>query len=118
PKGWGGQFQLWDKEVKNCEATFDPTFNRCVIFATSEISFHGVVPVSSNAPVPRRSFAAYYYTKEAPAHWRGASHGTIFKARPEEKVKGLVLMPAEAIGNDVSAKWKKVKAGIKKLAGR
>ena len=41
----------------------------------------------------RRSFAAYYYTKEAPAHWTGESHSTVFKARPDELIKGKVLMP-------------------------
>ena len=47
-KDWGGQFELWDSEVKHCAATFDPIFNRCVIFETNEVSFHGVVPVSPN----------------------------------------------------------------------
>src|SRR5712664_3557533 len=64
-ENWGGQFQLWDKDVKRCEATFAPIFNRCVIFETNEISFHGVVPVSKEARELRKSFAAYSYTKEA-----------------------------------------------------
>lgn len=118
PEEWGGQFQLWDKEVKRCEATFDPIFNRCVIFETNEISFHGVVPVAPDARFPRRSFATYYYTKEAPAHWGGISHGTIFKARPEEKMKGLVLMPVEKAQRNFEAGMKIAKRGIKKLLGR
>jgi Rps23 Pro-64 3,4-dihydroxylase Tpa1-like proline 4-hydroxylase len=112
---WGGQLQLWDKEVKHCEATFEPIFNRCIIFETSEISFHGVVPVSPNAPSPRKSFATYYYTRETPAHWTGVSHSTIFKARPQEKLKGLVLMPAEAARAKVNALTIKLKRGIKTL---
>jgi Rps23 Pro-64 3,4-dihydroxylase Tpa1-like proline 4-hydroxylase len=115
---WGGQFQLWDKEVKNCEATFDPTFNRCVIFETNEVSFHGVIPVSPSAASPRRSFATYYYTKEAPAHWAGLSHNTIFKARPEEKMKGMVLMPAEMAGSGLRAGVQRAKQQIKRLLGR
>ena len=116
-KDWGGQFQLWDKDVKKCEAAFDPIFNRCVIFETSEISFHGVIPVSPVAPSPRRSFATYYYTKDAPVHWTGVSHSTIFKARPEEKMKGLVLMPAETIKNSLSSGVRTAKRGIKKIIG-
>jgi 2OG-Fe(II) oxygenase superfamily len=115
---WGGQFQLWDKEVKHCEATFAPSFNRCVIFETNEISFHGVVPVSPDAPAPRKSFATYYYTKEAPDHWAGVSHSTIFKARPEEKMKGLVLMPVEAAKTKAAESVKKLKSGIKAIIGR
>jgi Rps23 Pro-64 3,4-dihydroxylase Tpa1-like proline 4-hydroxylase len=117
-ENWGGQFQLWDKDVKHCEATFAPIFNRCVIFETNEISFHGVVPISPDAPAPRKSFATYYYTKEAPAHWTGVSHSTIFKARPEERVKGLVLMPAEAAKKTIDAEVERLKGGIKSLIGR
>jgi hypothetical protein len=72
-----------------------------------------VVPVSPSAPAPRKSFAAYYYTKEAPAHWTGVSHSTIFKARPEEKVKGIILMPAEAIKKNLSDGIR----GLKKIIG-
>jgi hypothetical protein len=110
---WGGQFQLWDKEVKYCEATFSPVFNRCVIFETSEISYHGVVPISPDAPFPRKSFATYYYTREPPAHWTGISHSTIFKARPDEKLKSAVLMPAETAKRKVDALMNKLKRGIK-----
>jgi Rps23 Pro-64 3,4-dihydroxylase Tpa1-like proline 4-hydroxylase len=115
---WGGQFQLWDKQVKRCEATFDPIFNRCVIFETNNISFHGVVPVSTYAQLPRRSFATYYYTREAPPQWEGVSHGTIFKARPEEKLKGSFLMPAEAIQNRLHAGIRHIKHSVKKFIGR
>src|ERR1700730_15128018 len=117
-ENWGGQFQLWDKNVKHCEATFAPIFNRCVIFETSEISYHGVVPVAPDAPALRKSFATYYYTKEAPAHWTGASHSTIFKARPEEKLKGILLMPAESVKTKVDARMRKLKDGIKRLIKR
>jgi hypothetical protein len=117
-ENWGGQFQLWDKDVKRCEATFAPVFNRCVIFETNEISFHGVNPVSPDASGPRKSFATYYYTKEAPDHWNGVSHSTIFRARPEEKVKGLVLMPVEAAKVRMDARIKIIKRGIKELFGK
>src|SRR5207253_2923557 len=41
-KEWGGEIQLWDKEVQNCQQAFSPALNRCVVFETSDISFHGV----------------------------------------------------------------------------
>lgn len=117
-KEWGGQFELWDERVEHCETAFDPLFNRCVVFETNDVSFHGVIPVTPEAPVPRKSFAAYYYTKEAPAHWKGEHHGTIFKARPEEKMKGMVLMPAERVKDSINAGIKVAKQGVKKLLGR
>jgi len=92
---WGGNIELWDRRVKNCVQSFSPIFNRCVVFETNEISFHGVSAVKCPEGVTRKSFAAYYYTKEAPAHWTGKAHDTIFRARPDEKWKGRIAMPLE-----------------------
>lgn len=92
---WGGAIELWDREVKHCHQHFAPSFNRCVVFATSDISFHGVTPLTCPPGRSRNSFAAYYYTREAPAHWKGEAHSTIFRARPHERVKKHVLMPLE-----------------------
>src|SRR4051794_38303328 len=39
---WGGNIELWDKDVKVCHHSFSPVFNRCVVFTTNEVSFHGV----------------------------------------------------------------------------
>jgi hypothetical protein len=83
---WGGQIQLWDKGINNCVQSFAPKLNRCVLFETSDISFHGVTPVSRAATYPRCSFASYYYTRESPPNWKGSVHSTIFRARPEERI--------------------------------
>src|ERR1700733_4771 len=95
PAEWGGEFELWDAEVKVRHHAHLPIFNRCVVFETNEISFHGVSAVKCPPGQARRSFAAYYYTTAAPAHWGGQSHSTIFRARPDEFLKGTVAMPAE-----------------------
>jgi hypothetical protein len=94
---WGGNIELWDKDVKHCIHSFSPIFNRCVVFETNEISFHGVTAVKCPEPMARKSFAAYFYTREAPAHWTGQAHNTIFKARPDEILKGNVMMPLEKV---------------------
>ena len=100
---WGGHIQLWDADVRNCVQSFAPQFNRCVIFETSEISYHGVNPVLPVAAHPRISFATYYYTVEAPAGWDGQAHSTIFKARPEERMRRYVLMPAEQMQRRIAS---------------
>jgi Rps23 Pro-64 3,4-dihydroxylase Tpa1-like proline 4-hydroxylase len=92
---WGGNIELWDAEVKHCHHSFSPIFNRCVVFETNEISYHGVTAVKCPEGMSRKSFAAYYYTREAPAHWNGVAHSTIFRARPDEVLKGNVMMPLE-----------------------
>lgn len=94
---WGGNIELWDKDVRNCVHSFSPTFNRCVVFETNEISYHGVTAVRCPEGTARRSFAGYYYTTETPDWWDGNAHSTRFKARPDEKLKGSILMPAEKI---------------------
>lgn len=92
---WGGNIELWDADVKACIHSYSPVFNRCVVFETNDISFHGVTAVKCPEGSSRKSFAAYYYTREAPAHWTGEAHGTIFRARPDEVLKGSVMMPME-----------------------
>jgi Rps23 Pro-64 3,4-dihydroxylase Tpa1-like proline 4-hydroxylase len=96
-EGWGGRFELWDRDVRVCKQSFAPLFNRCVVFETNEISFHGVTAVTCPPGVSRKSFAAYYYTREAPAHWTGTSHTTIFRARPWEYRKKYIEMPVEKV---------------------
>jgi Rps23 Pro-64 3,4-dihydroxylase Tpa1-like proline 4-hydroxylase len=118
PKQYGGNLEFWDSDVKKCHASFAPVFNRACGFATSDISFHGVTPLTCPPTIMRRSFATYYYTKEAPAGWNGDKHSTIFKARPDEWMRGTVFMPAED-----SARWarrgiRKVKGAIKSLLGK
>ena len=94
-RAWGGELELWDKEVKHCHHSFSPVLNRCVVFATSDHSFHGVTPVVCPPGTTRISFASYYYTKEAP-EGAGVAHTTDFRARPDERLRRYVLMPGAA----------------------
>jgi Rps23 Pro-64 3,4-dihydroxylase Tpa1-like proline 4-hydroxylase len=95
---WGGNLELWDQDVKICHHKFLPIFNRCCIFQTSEISFHGVSAVKCPADACRRSFAAYYYTAESDDAFMRNVHSTVFRTRPEEHLKRNVLMPLEQLG--------------------
>jgi Rps23 Pro-64 3,4-dihydroxylase Tpa1-like proline 4-hydroxylase len=68
---WDGAIEVWDNSVNNFVQSFRPTLNRCVVFETSEFSYHGVSPNRCPPDQVRRSFAAYYYTREAPAEKAG-----------------------------------------------
>ncbi|MDE4918531.1 2-oxoglutarate-Fe(II)-dependent oxygenase superfamily protein [Cupriavidus metallidurans] len=64
--GWkeefGGCLELWDMEKKVMVDKVIPTMNRCVVFETNEISYHGhPVPVQSGGTT-RKSLSVYYYT--------------------------------------------------------
>jgi len=112
-KEYGGYLDVWDKDVKKCYGSFEPKFNRACGFLTSEISFHGVTPLTCPPDVFRKSFATYFYTKEAPEGWSGEKHSTIFKARPDEWVKGNISMPFEKLVRTGEGTLKMIKSKIK-----
>ena len=63
-KSWGGNLELWDYRNRRPIESISPKFNRCVIFATDNKSYHGH-PSPLNCPKnsARRSLALYYYQK-------------------------------------------------------
>lgn len=82
---WGGQLELWDKDMLNCIERISPKPNRLVVFSTSEISWHGhPSPLACPPGRTRRSIALYYYSNGRPQHERGDAHNTVFRERPGE----------------------------------
>ena len=62
---WGGDLELWDKQVMKCGARIAPAFNCAVIFNTTAESLHGYPePIQCPQHVTRKSLALYYYTIE------------------------------------------------------
>jgi hypothetical protein len=115
---WGGQVEFWDRGVKTCVQRYVPSLNRCVVFETSEISFHGVSPLTCPASAARRSFAAYYYTSEPANAEEPEAHSTIFRARPDERMREYVLMPAERLQRSVLEGLLTAKRRVRRLIGR
>ena len=61
---WGGHLELYDDITKRQVARYLPVANRCVIFVTNKISWHGhPVPLKCPANRSRLSIASYYYTE-------------------------------------------------------
>ncbi len=76
-----GHLELWDlsNNQKNLLAKYAPSFNRCVIFETNEVSFHGhPKPLKTPVDVNRKSIATYYYTKTRPADEIVGDHNTLY----------------------------------------
>lgn len=115
---WGGGLELWDQNVSRREFYCLPKLNRCLVFETTKTSFHGVEKVSCPPGQQRQSFAAYYYTKEPPADWDGTHWSTLFRARPDEQLRGKVLMPAERATDAVKKLAGRVAGRIDRLRGR
>lgn len=80
---WGGQLELWDREMTRCGQKIAPLCNRLVIFATTDFTYHGhPEPTACPEAVLRKSIALYYYSHGRPAEERSASHLTQYRSRP------------------------------------
>lgn len=95
---WGGELELWDREMKECRKKVAPAFNRALIFTTDESSFHGYPdPITCPEGITRKSFALYYFTEEGSDDFRARS--TIYKATPKDGVvrRGLIWADMQAL---------------------
>ncbi len=84
---WGGHLELWDGEMKNQCVKVPPTFNKTVIFSTTDRSYYGLPhPLACPEDRRRRSLALYYYSNDRPAHEVDFHQdtGTPYQARPGE----------------------------------
>jgi 2-oxoglutarate-Fe(II)-dependent oxygenase superfamily protein len=87
-EGWGGSLELHADPrdpARNTVRSFLPTFNRCVIFETTERSWHGFPRIALPADkkhLSRRSLAAYFYTRERPLEAIAGAHTTLYVQRP------------------------------------
>jgi Rps23 Pro-64 3,4-dihydroxylase Tpa1-like proline 4-hydroxylase len=79
---WMGNLELWDRGVERCVQSIAPAFNRCVIFQTSELSFHGhPQPLACPEGISRNSIALYYFQKSAV---KLELHPTTYHSRPAD----------------------------------
>ena len=58
---WGGAFELWSADGRECLKRIVPKFNRLVLFKPSDISFHAVA--RNTGPEPRKTLATFYWRK-------------------------------------------------------
>ena len=79
---FGGHLELWDQEMKSCQARVLPVLGRAVTFSTTLDSFHGHPdPLSCPPGRSRRSIATYYYTAPENGIASLPKRTTIFKPR-------------------------------------
>jgi len=93
---YGGNLEIWDKQMNKKIKSIEPIFNRCVIFNTDSHSYHGHPdPLNTPENVTRKSLALYYYTASKKVYEEVESYSTMYVARPYDsnkiKVKALKL---------------------------
>jgi len=87
-----------------CQTSILPVFNRCVIFNTTDFSFHGHPnPLTCPPGWTRKSIAIYYYSngrsiEEVNTEVSNLPHTTLFRDRPNEK---QTLLPKISIKNAI-----------------
>ena len=84
---WGGSLELHSdpRAPDDRVSLVTPLFNRCVIFETTEWSWHGFSRIAlppERRELSRRSVALYFYTRERPADEVADTHSTIYVNRP------------------------------------
>ena len=86
---WGGALEFhvnpWLPPEEDSVQTIAPIANRCVIFETTENSWHGFKRIQlpdDKRQLSRRSIAVYYYTKSRPANELAPNHSTVYVPRP------------------------------------
>jgi hypothetical protein len=80
--------------MKACVRKVAPAFNRCVIFSTTDFSYHGhPEPLACPVGVTRKSLALYYYSNGRPPEELSAEHGTLVRPRPGETIDELSVRP-------------------------
>jgi hypothetical protein len=103
----GGWLELWDMENNIMIENICPEFNRCVIFETNEVSYHGhPKPVKVDKNQSRKSLSVYYYTKGREDIPYIDTHNTMY--RNTESITGVIRI----LGSGVKNLIKKVKAKI------
>ncbi|MFZ0594745.1 MAG: 2OG-Fe(II) oxygenase [Bryobacteraceae bacterium] len=103
-ENWGGCLELhknpWGPLEDDFTVSVEPLVNRCVVFETTEHSWHGFrriqIPADKNG-VSRRSIAVYFYSNERPPEETAPGHSTVYVPwkLPDHFQPGLTLSEAD-----------------------
>lgn len=85
---YGGNLELWNREMTQCEQKVLPVFNRVMMFGTTDFTYHGhPEPLQCPEGMTRKSLALYYFSNGRPAEEVSGEHSTLFHARRPDEFK-------------------------------
>lgn len=85
---WGGDLELWDRDMQRCVASVAPIGNRILLFSTDEHSYHGHPdPLRTPDTVARQSLALYYFTEEE----NPLARATDYRPRPTDGARRMLI---------------------------
>lgn len=108
---YGGDLELWNKEMTTCEVTVPCDFNRAVIFYTDENSPHGYAKINVPEGETRKSFYTYFYTPIGDGFRYSDSR---FVSRPDDAL-GRKVVTSVKENVKINAKRLLNKLGVKSL---
>ncbi len=86
---FGGQLELWPKGLDHAPISIACRFNRLVVMATHQQSWHSVRKIESSEQL--RCCVSNYYFSKTPIDQDARFHVTSFRGRPTEKIKDVLL---------------------------
>lgn len=99
---YGGNLELWDRDMTRCQAKVAPLFNRVMIFSTTDFTFHGHPdPLSCPEGMTRKSLALYYFSNGRPAEEISGEHSTIFRERRQGEFRPTWRQRAASVARDL-----------------
>ncbi|MDW5287564.1 2OG-Fe(II) oxygenase [Formosa sp. PL04] len=84
----GGHLELWPNGLDKPQTVVHSKFNRLIVMATHQASWHSVSPVTADAS---RQCVSNYYFSDSPLQTTDSFHVTTFRGRPEQKLTNQVL---------------------------
>ncbi|WP_413587452.1 2OG-Fe(II) oxygenase [Bdellovibrio sp. HCB274] len=85
---FGGNLEIWPGGMKQPQTTFVSKFNRLVVMATHNKSWHSVSPIKVSR---NRCCVSNYYFSNEPLKQTDSFHVTTFRGRPEQPVADVIL---------------------------
>ena len=84
---WGGNLELWNKNLTEKTHAIAPMFNRAVIFNITDDAYHGhPEPLRCPDNQARYSMALYYFTEDRPEEEKNSEHSALW-FYPEQENK-------------------------------
>jgi hypothetical protein len=81
---YGGDLELWNRDMTACAARIQPVFNRCVIFNTCRWAYHlHPEPLTCPEHMTRKSMAFFYYSSQPDAD-DGEPRSILWQSRPTD----------------------------------
>ena len=84
----GGHLEVWPEGLKQDQTTLYSRFNRLIVMATHDQSWHSVSPVVADAS--RNCVSNYYFSSTALSS-TDKFHVTTFRGRPHQKLRNHIL---------------------------